>query len=106
MDFRRVKEIVIRFFQELKRNNLTPDLVVLFGSHAKGTSNRNSDIDIAVVSQKFGKDRLKEIAFLNKIALKIDPSIEAIPINTFDYIARETTSPILNEIKKSGVAIL
>ncbi len=106
MDFRRVKEIAIRFFQELRRNNLTPDLVVLFGSHAKGKPNKNSDIDIAVVSRKFGKDRSKEITFLNKIAYQIDPSIEAIPINTFDYIAKETTSPILNEIKKSGVVIV
>jgi predicted nucleotidyltransferase len=35
--------------------------VIIFGSHAKGKANPDSDIDIAVISSQFGKNNFKEM---------------------------------------------
>ena len=40
-----------KFIEEIKKHyNITA--IILFGSYAKGTENENSDIDIAVISER------------------------------------------------------
>ena len=60
----------------LKQKGVDVSKVILFGSYAKGTAKPESDIDIAIVSSQFGKNNLKEIMFLRRIALKIDSHLE------------------------------
>ena len=44
-----------------------------------GRNHAGSDLDIAVVSPDFGKDRFEEGKLLRRIAWRIDPRIEPIP---------------------------
>lgn len=106
MDFSEIKLKIINFDHELRRKNIRPDIILLFGSHAKGTAKKDSDIDLAVVSRDFGKNRLKEGILLNKILYKLFPEAEAIPISLKDFFDKENVSPILSEIKKTGIPIL
>jgi predicted nucleotidyltransferase len=63
----------------------------------------DSDIDIAVISSQFGKDKLKEMIVLRKLALEIDSRIEPLPFAPQDLDDRYST--LMQEIKKYGVLI-
>lgn len=52
--------------------------VVLFGSHAKGTSNQDSDIDIAVIVDQLESDFLESEAKLYRLRREINARIEPI----------------------------
>ena len=70
--------IVKDFADALRKRKIDFDYMVLFGSHADGQANDDSDIDVAVVSQEFGKEPLKEAQNLYKIMIedKLDLRIE------------------------------
>ncbi len=106
MDFSKIKLNAISLYYELRKNQIHPDIIILFGSHSKGDSTPSSDVDLAVVSRDFGKNRIKEGAKINKILYKIFPEAEAIPISLNEYLNSENVSPILNEIKKTGIVLL
>lgn len=51
-------------------------MIVLFGSHVKGTEKESSDIDVAVIVDKIKGDYLDIIFRLYKMRRKIDIKIE------------------------------
>jgi uncharacterized protein len=58
---------------------VSPDLVYIFGSTIKGTSNKNSDIDIAYLSdQKF--DEYEIFMLAQELAGKIDIDVDLIDL--------------------------
>jgi len=77
--------IIREFVNALKREGITIDRVVLYGSYVKGTVRPDSDIDVAVISKDFGKDRVEEGMLLYRIAGKIDPRLEPVPFSTKTY---------------------
>ena len=106
MDFDTIKININELRHLLKKNNISPSLFLLFGSYAKNKQNEHSDIDLAVVSKDFGKDRFKEGVKLNRLGHKINPRFELIPVSLKDYLTPETINPILHEIKKDGIPIM
>ena len=56
------------------------------------------------ISDDFGKDRMKEGMLLFRIASKIDPRIEPIPISSRAY-KQDGWIPLLHEIKSTGIEI-
>ena len=54
-----IEEKITRYLDELRKNNIPVSKAYLFGSYARGTYNRWSDIDIALVSDCFKGDRLE-----------------------------------------------
>lgn len=61
---------------------------------------KESDIDLCVVSPNFGDDPVAELQFLLKQTCKVDTRIEPIPVSPREY--REAISPLIHEIKKYG----
>ncbi|MBF0362211.1 MAG: nucleotidyltransferase domain-containing protein [Oligoflexia bacterium] len=106
MDILEIKQKAIKLRHSLKKHNIRASLILLFGSHAKGTANQQSDIDLAVVSADLGLNRLEEGALLNRLASRIDHRIEVVPIPMKRYFEKETTSPIIDQIIKTGIVIL
>lgn len=86
-------------FKLLKEKGVNVSKVILFGSYAKGTAKAESDIDLAIVSSQFGKNNLKEIMLLRRLALKIDSHIEPLPFSPKDI------STLAQEIIKHGITI-
>lgn len=95
--------IVNEYVNLLKQKGVDVSKVILFGSYAKGTAKPESDIDVAIISSQFGKNNLKEIMFLRRIALKIDSHIEPLPFSPKDM--NDCYSTLVQEIIKYGIQI-
>lgn len=105
MDIRQIKQIALEYRALLIKHKIQPDIIILFGSQAKGTSHKYSDIDLAIVSRNFKKGNTKDSIKLNRIAFELDAPIEAVPVNYYEYMKKETTSPILDQIFKTGIVL-
>lgn len=98
-----IRRIVLDFGRLLKESNISYDLLVLFGSYARGNFREDSDLDIAVISSEFGMNRLLERIKLMKISAKLDSRIEPHPISLKDW--REGWKDLVFEINKTGIKI-
>lgn len=93
--------VIKEFVKALKREGITIDRVVLYGSYAKGNVRPDSDIDVAVISKDFGKDRVEEGMILFRIAGKIDPRLEPVPFSKTMY-ENDAWIPLIYEIRERG----
>ena len=75
----------------------------LYGSFAKGTSYKWSDIDLAIISPDFSEDLFEDRLYLMRIAASIDDRIEARP---FKKKLFNRNDPLVAEIQKNGVKLL
>lgn len=92
-----------RFAQLLKKEKISLDQFILFGSYVHGQPKKYSDIDLCVVSPLFGKDPIKERVKLGLLADKVDWRIEPHPYHPKDLAIEE--DPFAYEIKRTGIAI-
>jgi predicted nucleotidyltransferase len=98
-----IRGIIKKFGKQLKANHLEFDALVLFGSHARGNPDRYSDLDIAVISSQFGKNRLEDRIKLMKISARIDTRIEPHPVSLKDW--EEGWKELVFEIQRTGIKI-
>ena len=94
-----VIEKINTFVKELKCRKIRVVKVVLYGSRVSRKAHEFSDIDVAIVSPDFGKDRYREGAKLFEFASEIDPRIEPVPISLKAY-ENDTWVPLIYEIRK------
>ena len=104
MDKNQALKIIKKFVKRLRQEGISVDRVILYGSCAAGRAGRDSDIDVAVVSKDFGKDRVEEGIRLCKIAGKVDARLEPIPISVAAY-EKDTWLPLIYEIKVKGLEL-
>jgi len=100
----KVIRVIKEFINALKQEGITIDRIVLYGSYARGHVRPDSDIDVAVISKDFGKDRVEEGMTLFRIAGKIDPHLEPVPFSTEMY-ENDTWIPLIYEIREKGVEL-
>lgn len=86
------------------------DLIILFGSYAKGNPHEYSDIDLAVVSKEIDpmKPRWENIKFIEEKAnLRLDPDLQIIPFakESFDNDIDSPIGSFIREIKETGKVI-
>jgi predicted nucleotidyltransferase len=91
------------YIEVLIKNNINPSKIILYGSYAKGKAHSYSDIDIAVISDQFGKDEIEELMELARLTIDVSDRIEAIPL-TNDNLKLKYHS-LIGEIKKYGKII-
>jgi uncharacterized protein len=96
--------IIKKFVKILREEGISVDRVFLYGSYAAGKSRRDSDIDVAIVSKDFGKDRVEEGMALYRIAGKVDTRLEPVPISVKAYES-DTWIPLIYEIKSNGLEL-
>jgi len=92
-----------RYLDSIKK--IYPDIetAYLFGSHVKGTSTANSDIDLALVFTRFeANSRFDMQIQLMLIASEIDSRIEPHPFLHDEF---NSDFPFPVEIKKTGIEI-
>ncbi len=87
----------------LKKNNIHIQQVILFGSYAKNKQHEESDIDLAIISNHFSRDHIREMMTLKKLSITISDRIEPIPLTQEDMKLRYHT--LIGEIKKYGKVI-
>ncbi len=98
--------IAVKIFHSLQNVGITVDGVILFCSHARNEATEASDIDLAILSRQFGKDRISEGALVNIHAHRAHPKAEAIPLTPSEWLGRGFVSPVVHEIKKDGIFII
>lgn len=94
-------DTVRAFVDACKENNITFNKVILFGSFAAGNFNKNSDVDIALVSDIFTGNPITDWHLLSPVNIKFS-IIEPHPFPT-DYF--EKGDPFIDEIKRTGIII-
>lgn len=69
---------IARQYAQKVKERMPVKMVILYGSHAKGTAVAFSDIDIAVVVEKIGGDYLKRSAELFGLVRDVNKRIEPV----------------------------
>lgn len=99
---KKIKRDVRNYINILKQDKLPIQQVIVFGSQAKKTARRNSDIDVCVISPKFN-DNFKALYYLLMKSYEIDATIEPHPFHPKDFVNED---PLVWEIKKTGIRII
>jgi len=94
---------VSQYLSLLETKNIHILQVHLFGSYAKNTADEWSDIDLALVTERFVGDSFDFRFMLTKLARSIDPDIEPHP-----YLIEEfnESNPVAGEILRNGERLL
>ena len=96
---KRIMEIVQKYVEKICENYKVY-AIILFGSYAKGTEHEDSDIDIAIVIDKFKDNIIVEFMKLRKgIDYRIEPHI----IRIKDY--KEVSTPFVKEVIDTGIKV-
>jgi predicted nucleotidyltransferase len=98
----RIASVIRRYVEELGRNGIPVQEAYLFGSYAQGRMHEASDIDIAVISEKFTGDRYADRRKIVPLRRAIDSRIEPIPFRP-DVFGRGGV--FIDEIKAHGIRI-
>jgi predicted nucleotidyltransferase len=99
-----INNTITKYLNELKKRNINVISAYLFGSCAKGNATEWSDIDLAIIVNKFIGDEFDFQALLNKIIVEIKLyDIEAHPFLEEEF---DRTNPFVLEILKTGKKIL
>lgn len=95
----------VRLYAEaLRRQGVVFSHLIVFGSQAKGTAKKWSDIDVCVVSPQFGKDRHTERVSLMRVRDDRLLDIEPHPYNPKDLA--DKYDPLASEIRKYGIPVV
>ena len=97
-------KIIKKFARALKKEGISIEHVILYGSYAKNKARFDSDIDVAIVSKSFGMDRVEEGMVLFRIAGKIDSRLEPVPISHRAY-ENDSWIPLIHEIREKGIEL-
>lgn len=93
-----IEEYIINLRKQIPINK-----VIIFGSYAKGTIHKYSDVDIAVFSDYFkGMSRVDGIYFLLLNAVDYDIDLEPQPFTMDDY---NHPVGLVSEIIKTGIEL-
>ncbi|OGG16084.1 hypothetical protein A3D77_02105 [Candidatus Gottesmanbacteria bacterium RIFCSPHIGHO2_02_FULL_39_11] len=100
---KKVLNQILHFSNLLKEEGISYDKLILFGSFAKGTNHKYSDIDLCVVSKIFDKDYQGWFDRLWRIKSKEDIDINPMPFTPDDLTNKYYT--LASEIRKTGIVI-
>lgn len=100
---KKLEKKIHEYIDILKKDKLPINKVILFGSFAKGTEHKWSDVDLCVISPKF-KNPMKAMNYLwQKTVFDMKYTIEPIGFNPDDF--KDKYSSLINEIKTNGIEI-
>ena len=94
---------IIKKFISLVSEEFPLRYVYLFGSYANGHAGEYSDVDLAIVSDKFEGSRFFDKKRLNKYVLQISTDLEIHPFKTSDFT---DDNPFVKEIIQTGLKII
>jgi len=98
----KLNKIINSFLEQIQKKYIIDD-AYLYGSFAKGTAGKWSDIDIAVVSSDFSGDLFEDRLILMRLASTIDDRIEP---TAFKKEFFDANDPLVDEIQKNGIRLI
>ncbi len=105
MSAREAKQVVRKYAKKLSEEGYSFSSVYLFGSALKSSHRKESDIDVAVVTKRLRPQRNfeKNLLLLWKLRRSVDTRIEPHGFTPEEF--NDSTSPLVHEIKKTGVKV-
>jgi len=105
ISLKKIQEVVKEYIQLLESDGFPIEKAILYGSYAKGMSHPDSDIDVCLISKKFGKDPHQEGKYLfRKLWQLKNANLEPVGYAPKDFYAKNQ-SPLVNEIQKNGIVL-
>lgn len=92
-----------RFIEIIRRQGIPVRNAYLFGSWVQGRADESSDIDLAVVSEKFQGIKFYDRRKLDDAVLSVDTDIHVHPYRPEDFTE---DNPFVREILRTGVRIV
>ena len=101
---KKVKQEINNYIKLLEADKLPIKKVILFGSYAKRTPRRWSDIDLCIISPRF-KNSWDALDYLwdKRIISDVNYTIEPIGFNPKDF--NDKHDSLIQEIKNTGIEI-
>ena len=103
------EKYVKKYIKKLKKRYRI-DEIILFGSYAKGTQTKDSDIDLAIISPDVEFDETYQLADMLGLTCEVQRLsrnskifIEPYPINSLKFKTEE--GKMINEINKTGIKL-
>jgi predicted nucleotidyltransferase len=97
-----ILELVADFLATLQRSEIRLKEAYLYGSHAVGQAQPDSDIDVALVADEFG-DWLDDHSQIVDALLSTDARIETVRFRPEEF---RDENPLVWEIKTKGIRLL
>jgi uncharacterized protein len=98
-----VSNKIKNFIDLLEENDIKIQRAYLFGSYANGKADKWSDIDLALISDKFKGDRFLDLLSLTDYILKAGQDISPLPFCSEDF---DDSLFARDEILKKGISII
>ena len=98
-----INDTITQYVQALRDHGIPVWRLYLFGSHAKGTAQADSDIDLAVFLDQEEIDSFNEDVRLMRLTRNVDLSIEPHCFSNKDF---ENPDPFVQEILTTGERVL
>ncbi|MCG2711948.1 MAG: nucleotidyltransferase domain-containing protein [Candidatus Omnitrophica bacterium] len=99
---KKLDKLINCFAEELKKD-IPVEKILLFGSYADGSADKNSDIDLIVVSPFFEKGKnISHMQYLFRKASKVSSLLEPIPASPFE-VKHPDKRVFLGQIIKSAI---
>ena len=89
-----------RAYADAVRALIDAKAIFLYGSHARGTATKDSDIDIAVVVDQVPDDYLTAVSKLWSLTRKVNLNIEPVLLTEAD-----NQSGFLQTVERTGIAV-
>ncbi|NUQ36751.1 MAG: nucleotidyltransferase domain-containing protein [Caldilineales bacterium] len=97
-----VIRLVREFLRILYSQDIHIEAVYLYGSHAIGAADADSDIDVAIVSPDLSGDRLQDWMRLTMTATQVDLRFEVVGFRPEQF---RDEHPLAWEIKTRGILV-
>ncbi|MBI5298980.1 MAG: nucleotidyltransferase domain-containing protein [Deltaproteobacteria bacterium] len=101
---KKIRNVVRKFTQALKKAEFPAFRTVLFGSYARGEARQDSDIDLCLVSEKFRRNREKYRKEATMVAFGIDPRLQVIATDP-QSLKTNHLSSLYIQIQREGISI-
>ncbi|MDW8000369.1 MAG: nucleotidyltransferase domain-containing protein [Candidatus Nitrosocaldus sp.] len=105
----RARDAVKRLIEALAEQGVNVDEAYLFGSYARGTWIRESDVDVVLVSDDFKEIRFNDrLDMVNALVFRegIRPHIEAIPLTSDEFRDRLEHSVLIRDASRYWIRVV
>lgn len=105
MPEKQIRKVVTDFIKAVKERDIKIEAAFLFGSYAQNKADKDSDIDVAVISPDFGKDFFDECVLLKEISERVDFDISPRAYSVEEYQNATKGDFLWHEIIQKGIPI-
>ncbi len=98
-----VQRIIAQYLALLKEHGFHIQDAILFGSYARGSAGKESDIDLALVSNEFEGVRFTDKNKIRKLTISTSLDLEVLPFNPRDFTPSD---PLVREILDTGIRVI